>query len=247
MERSGPDEEQFLRQKPQNLVNECRAGGKGMLRRILRFLGAEDKDVERGGFEEEHKSSIRWGHSETESQVTAKFPGGVVEELIGDRDFRSKLGASYGFLVTMLKHGNDCDHAESVREQGEWGKKKEPMIELQHQEAGRRGAREIHWEGLARKAGGKANESRAPGKQHLPRNEAAVSHRTGKENKTQEACKQLRGRDPWEPGWGKAWEERSLKPWPHSLQQRGGMVTFLPQVTVLGQWKAKGFDRKAGG
>lgn len=124
MERSGPDEEQFLRQKPQNLVNECRAGGKGMLRRILRFLGAEDKDVERGGFEEEHKSSIRWGHSETESQVTAKFPGGVVEELIGDRDFRSKLGASYGFLVTMLKHGNDCDYAESVREQGEWGKKK---------------------------------------------------------------------------------------------------------------------------
>lgn len=91
-------------------------------------------------------------------------------------------------------------------------KKKEPMIELQHQEAGRRGAREIHWEGLARKAGGKANESRAPGKQHLPGNEAAVAHRTGKENKTREACKQLRGRDPWEPGWGKAWEERSLKP-----------------------------------
>lgn len=57
----------------------------------------------------------------------------------------------------------------------------EPMLGDQHQAAGRGGASETNWEGLARNVGGKPEQSRAPGKEEFPDNESSsfTQHRWG--------------------------------------------------------------------
>ena len=100
------------------------------------------------------------------------------------------------------------------------------MIEYQHQEAGRRGARERKWEGLARTVGRKPEASRAPGKQVFPENEAAVSHSTGRRvsrgGLVSALVREIRG-SQGEEGMG----GRKVDTVAPSLQLCGGMITFL--------------------
>lgn len=47
-------------------------------------------------------------------EATAKFAGGGVQKLIGDRDlkFRREVGAGYWLLMIIQSHGNGCGHPE---------------------------------------------------------------------------------------------------------------------------------------
>lgn len=94
--------------------------------------------------------------------MTAKYSGGGVQELIGDRDlkFRKYVRAGHWLLVIVRRHENGHDHQEKACGM-------EEKITYERTTAlvgGRRGggrASERDGEGLARKGEGKQEECRA--------------------------------------------------------------------------------------